>query len=50
MLSCQQKVYQKIVGYVFGNEEAAAFWSALGFTQRIVTAGVTREDLERKLR
>jgi ribosomal protein S18 acetylase RimI-like enzyme len=36
--------------YVFGNEEAAAFWSALGFTQRIVTAGVAREDLERKLR
>ena len=36
--------------YAFGNEEAAAFWSALGFTQRIVTAGVAREDLERKLR
>jgi GNAT superfamily N-acetyltransferase len=35
--------------YVVGNEEATAFWSALGFTQRIVTAGVTREDLERKL-
>lgn len=36
--------------YVAGNEEAAAFWTALGFTQRIVTAGVAREDLECKLR
>ena len=36
--------------YVIGNEEAAAFWSAIGFKQRIVTAGVAREDLEHKLR
>lgn len=36
--------------YVSGNKEAAAFWSALGFKPRIVTAGVAREDLERRLR
>jgi GNAT superfamily N-acetyltransferase len=36
--------------YVVGNEEAAAFWSAIGFKQRIVTAGVARKDLERELR
>jgi ribosomal protein S18 acetylase RimI-like enzyme len=32
--------------YVVGNEEAAAFWSALGFSPRIITAGVAREALE----
>jgi GNAT superfamily N-acetyltransferase len=36
--------------YVVGNEEAAAFWSALGFTPRIITAGAAREDLEHVLR
>lgn len=35
--------------YVVGNKEAAAFWSALGFSPRIVTAGAGREDLGRRL-
>lgn len=36
--------------YVVGNEEATAFWSALGFVPRIITAGMAREELERRLR
>lgn len=32
--------------YVAGNKEAAAFWSALGFAPRIVTAGAARQDVE----
>jgi GNAT superfamily N-acetyltransferase len=36
--------------YVVGNEEAAAFWSALGFSPRIITAGARREALEYHLR
>lgn len=36
--------------YVAGNEEAEAFWTALGFAPRIVTAGVARQELERRLR
>jgi len=35
--------------YVVGNEEAAAFWSALGFSPRIITAGAGREALEHRL-
>lgn len=35
--------------YVVGNDEAAAFWSAIGFTPRIVTAGMVREQLELRL-
>jgi len=35
--------------YVVGNKEAAAFWSALGFSPRIITAGAGREDLEQRL-
>lgn len=35
--------------YVVGNEQAAAFWTALGFAPRILTAGVAREDLEHRL-
>jgi GNAT superfamily N-acetyltransferase len=35
--------------YVAGNEEAAAFWSALGFAPRIITAGSGREALEQRL-
>jgi len=35
--------------YVAGNEEAAAFWSALGFAPRIITAGSRREALEQRL-
>jgi len=32
--------------YVTGNEEAAGFWTALGFTPRIVTAGASRQVVE----
>ncbi len=35
--------------YVVGNKEATAFWSALGFSPRIITAGAGREELERRL-
>jgi GNAT superfamily N-acetyltransferase len=35
--------------YVVGNEEAAAFWSALGFAPRIITAGARRESMEDRL-
>lgn len=35
--------------YVAGNEEAAAFWAALGFAPRIITAGSAREALEQHL-
>jgi ribosomal protein S18 acetylase RimI-like enzyme len=35
--------------YVVGNEEATAFWSALGFAPRIITAGSGREALEQRL-
>ncbi len=32
--------------YVTGNEEAAGFWAALGFTPRIVTVGASRRVVE----
>ena len=35
--------------YVVGNAEAAAFWMALGFTPRIVTAGANRQEVEKLL-
>jgi GNAT superfamily N-acetyltransferase len=35
--------------YVVGNEEAAAFWAALGFAPRVITAGSRREALEQRL-
>jgi GNAT superfamily N-acetyltransferase len=35
--------------YVVGNEEAAAFWSALGFAPRILTAGARRSEIEARL-
>jgi ribosomal protein S18 acetylase RimI-like enzyme len=35
--------------YVVGNEEAAGFWEALGFAQRIVTAGASRQVVEERL-
>lgn len=34
--------------YVVGNEEAAAFWTALGFEPRIVTVGASRECVEER--
>ena len=38
------------IRYVVGNEEADAFWTALGFSPRIITAGAGREALEHHLR
>ncbi len=35
--------------YVAGNEEAAAFWTALGFEPRIVTAGAGRAAVAARL-
>jgi hypothetical protein len=35
--------------YVVGNEEADAFWSALGFSPRIITAGAQRVVLEHRV-
>ena len=35
--------------YVVGNEEAAAFWTALGFEPRIMTAGASRRQVEARL-
>ena len=35
--------------YVVGNEEAAGFWSTLGFSPRIVTAGAARQAIEARL-
>jgi GNAT superfamily N-acetyltransferase len=35
--------------YVVGNEEAAAFWTALGFEPRIITAGASRGFVEKRL-
>lgn len=32
--------------YVVGNQEAARFWTAIGFAPRIVTAGARRLDLK----
>ena len=34
--------------YVAGNQEASAFWAALGFTPRIVTAGAGRHVVEER--
>ena len=45
-----QGVEDVTLRYVVGNEEADAFWSALGFSPRIVTAGAARESLEHHLR
>ena len=35
--------------YVVGNEEAAGFWSALGFSPRIITAGAALQTIEARL-
>ena len=35
--------------YVVGNEEADGFWSALGFSPRIITAGAARETVKQRL-
>jgi ribosomal protein S18 acetylase RimI-like enzyme len=35
--------------YVVGNAPAAAFWTALGFEPRIVTAGASRREVEQAI-
>jgi hypothetical protein len=35
--------------YVDGNQEAAGFWSSLGFSPRIVTVGAKRQMVEARL-
>jgi len=35
--------------YVMGNEEAAGFWSALGFAPRIITTGAKIKTVEERL-
>jgi GNAT superfamily N-acetyltransferase len=35
--------------YVVGNDEAAAFWTALGFAPRIVTAGAELQAVQERL-
>jgi GNAT superfamily N-acetyltransferase len=42
----QEEVNDLSLRYVVGNEEAAAFWTALGFSPRIVTAGASRLAVE----
>jgi len=36
--------------YIVGNREAERFWQNLGFQPRIITAGVRRDEVEKKLR
>jgi GNAT superfamily N-acetyltransferase len=35
--------------YVAGNDEAAGFWSAVGFSPRIITSGANRQEVEGQL-
>lgn len=46
----QEGVEDLSLRYVAGNEEAAGFWAALGFTPRIVTAGAARGVVEARAR
>lgn len=45
----EQGVDDLSLRYVVGNEEAAAFWSSLGFSPRIVTAGADLRTVEARL-
>jgi GNAT superfamily N-acetyltransferase len=35
--------------YVAGNDEATCFWSAIGFSPRIITSGAKRQEVEAQL-
>ena len=35
--------------YVSGNDEAAGFWSAVGFSPRIIASGASRQEVESQL-
>ncbi len=45
----EQGVDDLSLRYVVGNDEAAGFWSSLGFSARIVTAGASRQQVEARL-
>jgi ribosomal protein S18 acetylase RimI-like enzyme len=45
----EQGVDDLSLRYVVGNEEAAAFWTNLGFAPRILTTGTTRTEVETRL-
>jgi GNAT superfamily N-acetyltransferase len=45
----RQGVDDLTLRYVIGNDEAAAFWAALGFSPRIVTTGASREEVEARI-
>jgi GNAT superfamily N-acetyltransferase len=42
----QEGVDDLSLRYVVGNQEAAAFWTALGFAPRIITAGASRHAVQ----
>jgi len=42
----QEGVTDLSLRYVIGNDEAAAFWQALGFAPRIITAGASLEEVQ----
>lgn len=44
-----REVKELSVRYVLGNEEATAFWTALGFRPRIVTAGAALDGVAERL-
>ena len=45
----EQGVSDVSLRYVVGNDEAAAFWQAVGFVPRIITAGATLEAIQARL-
>lgn len=45
----RERVDDVSLRYVAGNDEAAAFWTALGFAARIVTVGISLADLQARL-
>jgi GNAT superfamily N-acetyltransferase len=46
----REEVEDLSLRYVVGNEEASAFWTALGFAPRIVTAGACRQEVQARIR
>lgn len=45
----EQGVEDLTLRYALGNDEAVAFWQALGFAPRIVVAGASRQEIEARL-
>lgn len=44
-----ERVDELTLRYVIANEEAAGFWTSLGFSPRIITAGARRESVTARL-